>query len=347
MIGLIDVDGKLPNLALMKISSYYKKMGEQVEFVRPDSRKHEYDKIYASSIFTKSKIECQKLLEYYEDRIEIGGTGWDIEKRLPKEIESMNPDYNLYTADMIYPNIKGIMTKERKWKKAQQIVNAGIGFTSRGCIRKCPFCFVPKKEGEFRQDQEIKDIINPRSNVIILHDNNLTADPNCIEKLHEIRDRNLIVDINQGCDVRLMTPEIAQAMSEVHHLRSLHYAWDLMGFENQVLEGIKIMGKFIPTSRHMCFCLVGFNTSFEEDMYRVKKLTEIGVRPYIMRYNERRDDIRLNHFARWVNAFIYKAVPDFEDYEPWKRDKSKYDFGLQMSFADFKEVMPYAETVNY
>ena len=347
MIGLIDVDGKLPNLALMKISNYYKSMGEQVEFVRPDSRKHEYDKIYASSIFTKSKIECQKLLEYYEDRIEIGGTGWDIEKRLPKEIESMNPDYDLYTADMIYPNIKGIMTKERKWKKAQQIVNAGIGFTSRGCIRKCPFCFVPKKEGEFRQDQEIKDIINPRSNVIILHDNNLTADPNCIEKLHEIRDRNLIVDINQGCDVRLMTPEIAQAMSEVHHLRSLHYAWDLMGFENQVLEGIKIMSKFIPTSRHMCFCLVGFNTSFEEDMYRVKKLAEIGVRPYIMRYNERRDDIRLNHFARWVNAFIYKAVPDFEDYEPWKRDKNKYDFGLQMSFADFKEVMPYAETVNY
>lgn len=340
MIGLIDVDGKLPNLALMKISNYYKSMGEHVEFVRPDAGKYEYDKIYASSIFTKSKTECQKLLEYYEDRIEIGGTGWNIEKSLPKEIESMNPDYDLYTADMIYPNIKGIMTKERKWEKAQQIVNAGIGFTSRGCIRKCPFCFVPKKEGEFRQDQEIKDIINPRSNVIILHDNNLTADPNCIEKLHEIRDRNLIVDIDQGCDVRLMTPEIAQAMSEVHHLRSLHYAWDLMGFENQVLEGIKIMSKFIPTSRHMCFCLVGFNTSFEEDMYRVKKLTEFGVRPYIMRYNERRDDIRLNHFARWVNAFIYKAVPDFEDYEPWKRDKSKYDFGLQMSFADFKEVMP-------
>lgn len=340
MIGLIDVDGKLPNLALMKISKYYKSMGEQVEFVRPDARKHDYEKIYASAIFTKSKLECIKLQEYYEDRIEIGGTGWDIEKRLPKKIEDMKPDYDLYTADIIYPNIKGIMTKERKWEKAKQIVNAGIGFTSRGCVRKCPFCFVPKKEGEFRQDQEIKDIINPRSNVIILHDNNLTADQNCIYKLHEIRDRNLIVDINQGCDVRLMTPEIARAMSEVHHLRSIHYAWDLMGFENQVLEGIKIMSKFIPTSRHMCFCLVGFNTSFEEDMYRVKKLTEIGVRPYIMRYNERRDDIRMNHFARWVNSFIYKAVPCFEDYDPWKRDKSKYDFGGQMSFDYFPEVMP-------
>lgn len=243
---------------------------------------------------------------------------------LPDEIECMVPDYDLYTADMIYPKIKGIMTKERKREKAQQIVDAGIGFTSRGCIRRCPFCFVPEKEGEFRHDMAIKDIINPRSNIIILHDNNITADPDCIDKLHEIRDRKLIVDINQGCDVRLMTPEIAQAMSEVKHLRSLHYAWDLMGFEKQVLDGINIMKQFIPASRHMCYCLVGYNTSFEEDMYRVRKLSEMGVRPYIMRYNERRDDIRLNHFARWVNSFIYKAEPDFEKYGPWKKDRDAY-----------------------
>lgn len=339
-IGLIDVDGKLPNLALMKISKYYKTMGEQVEFVRPDASRNTYDKIYASAIYQKSQNECRTLQEYFGDRIEIGGTGWDIEKRLLPEIESMSPDYDLYTADMIYPKIKGIMTRERRKVKAQQIVDAGIGFTSRGCIRKCPFCFVPKKEGSFRQDSEIKDIINPRSNVIILHDNNLTADPYCIEKLHEIRDRNLIVDINQGCDVRLMTPEIAQAMSEVHHLRSLHYAWDLMGFEKQVIEGIKIMSRFIPASKHMCFCLVGFNTTFEEDMYRVKKLQSLGVRPYIMRYNERRDDIRMNHFARWINSFIYKAVPDFEEYEPWKRYKSKYGCDGQMSIFDYPGIIP-------
>ena len=331
-MGLIDVDGKLPNLALMKISSFYKKNGEKVGFVNGDEPKNKYDKIYASSIFTKSKRECQHLKEYYGDCIEIGGTGWDIEKRLPEEIESMKPDYELYTADMIYPKIKGIMTKEHKIQKAEQIVNAGIGFSSRGCVRKCPFCFVPKKEGEFRQDTEIKDIINPRSNIIILHDNNLTADPYCIDKLHEIRDRNLIVDINQGCDVRLMTPEIAKAFSEVKHLRSLHYAWDLMNFEKQVFEGIKVISRYIPTYRHMCFCLVGYNTSFEEDMYRVRKLDELGVRPYIMRYNERRDDIRLNHFARWVNSHIYKACPDFEEYEPWKRDKSKADLDWQLKF---------------
>lgn len=331
MIGLIDVDGKLPNLALMKISSFYKAAGEQVEFVRPDAGKKTYEKIYASALFQRSQQECRHFQEYYENRIEIGGTGWDIEKRLPTEIEKMKPDYDLYTAEMIYPKISGIMSKQRKQQKAQQIVNAGIGFTSRGCIRNCPFCFVPKKEGKFRQESEIADLLNPRSNVLILHDNNITADPCCIDKLHEIRDRGLIVDINQGCDVRLMTQEIAQAMSEVKHLRSLHYAWDLMKYEKQVLEGIRVISRYIPTYQHMCFCLVGFDTSFEEDMYRVRKLDELGVRPYIMRYNERRDDIRLNHFARWVNSHIFKACPDFEEYEPWKRDKGKYDFDGQMS----------------
>jgi radical SAM superfamily enzyme YgiQ (UPF0313 family) len=203
-IGLIDVDSKIPNLALMKISSYYKSLGEQVEFVQQD---RQYEKIHASAIFTKSKDKCLKLQGIYKDKIEIGGTGWDIEKKLPDEIEYIKPDYNLYTAEMIYKRIRGIGTRESKMKKAETIVNAGIGFTSRGCIRNCAFCFVPKKEGCFKQVAEIKDLIKTKSNVLILNDNNLTADPNCIDKLKEIKDRGLIVDINQGCDVRLIDDE--------------------------------------------------------------------------------------------------------------------------------------------
>jgi hypothetical protein len=326
-IGLIDVDSILPNLALMKISSYYKLNGYQVEFVQVGK---EYDKIYASAIFTRSKHKCEKLIEYYGNLIEIGGTGWDIKKELPEAIDIMKPDYDLYKVEDIAPRIKGIGTKQRKIEKATEIVNAGMGFTSRGCIRNCSFCFVPEKEGEFRQAVEIKDLINPKSNVLILHDNNLTADPFCIDKLNEIKERGLIVDINQGCDVRLMTEEIAQALSEVKHLRSIHYAWDLMGFEEQVLNGIDILSKYIKNYKHMCFMLTGYNTSFEEDMYRFRKLNELGIRPYVMRYNEKKDDIRLNHFARWVNSFIHKAVPNFEDYEPWAKVKDGYDSQISL-----------------
>lgn len=326
MIGLIDVDSKIPNLALMKISSYYKSLGEDVEFVQKGK---EYEKIFASAIFTKSKRICEELQDLYEDKIEIGGTGWDIKKTLPDEIERMKPDYDLYTVDDIYPKMKGIMTKEHKRKKAKQIIDAGIGFTSRGCIRNCGFCFVPKKEGKFKNIAEISDLINPRSNILILHDNNLTADPHCIDKLKEIKERKLIVDINQGCDVRLMDEEKAYWLGQVKHLRSVHYAWDLMNFESQVLEGIETLSKHVKKYKHMCFMLVGYNTTFEEDMYRAKKLMELGVKPYVMRYNERRDDVRLNHFARWINSHIYKAESNFEDYEPWRKAKVTYD---QLSF---------------
>jgi hypothetical protein len=112
-----------------------------------------------------------------------------------------------------------------------------------------------------------------------------------------------------------MTEDIAKAMSEVKHLRSIHYAWDLMGFERQVFEGIKVLSKYIRPYRHMCFMLVGFNTAFEEDMYRFRRLADLKIDPYVMLYNETKEP-KLRHFARWVNARIYKAC-QFDEYEPW------------------------------
>ena len=171
-------------------------------------------------------------------------------------------------------------------------------------------------EGKFRQTGQIRDLINPKSNVIILLDNNITADPDVIEKLHEIRDRGLTVDITQGIDVRLITPEIAKALSEVKHLRSVHYAWDLMAFEKQILQGINILSERVKKWRHMCFMLTGYNTTFEEDMYRFRRLIEIGVKPYVMPYNKQFKTKRDHCFAGWVNSRKH-TVCSFEEYGPW------------------------------
>ena len=126
MIGLIDVDSKIPNLALMKLSTYYKSIGETVEFVQEGK---EYEKIFASAIFTRSKSICEDLANKYEDKIEIGGTGWDIKKTLPDEIEKLRPDYELYSIEEIASRMKGIGTKEHKRKKAKEIVEAGMGLS--------------------------------------------------------------------------------------------------------------------------------------------------------------------------------------------------------------------------
>ncbi len=321
MIGLIDVDGKLPNLALMKISSFYKAAGHKVEFVQPNRK---YEKIFVSCLFTWNKSEVEKILKIYP-HAEVGGTGWDIHRELPLEIEACSPDYELYTVADILPRIKGgIATKESKIKKAETIVDAGMGFTSRGCVRNCGFCFVPPKEGAFHQVANIGELLNPKSNVLILMDNNLTADPDVIEKLHEIRDRKLIVDITQGIDVRLLTPEIAKALSEVKHLRSIHYAWDLMGFEQQVMDGIKILSEHVKLYKHMCFMLIGYNTTFEEDMYRFHKLMDMGVRPYVMPYNKQYPDKKHHCFAAWVNSRKH-TVCNFEEFEPWVKAQQGFE----------------------
>lgn len=302
----------------MKISTFFKSQGECVEFVKPKTK---YEKIFASSIFTRSLKNSQNLVEIYGDNLEIGGTGWDLHKELPSQIEMAKPDYDLYSIKDIANKMKGIGSKEHKLSKAAEIVNAGMGFTSRGCVRSCGFCFVPKKEGSLKNVAEIRDLINPKSNVLILHDNNITADPFCIDKLHEIRDRKLVVDINQGCDVRLMSDDIALAMSEVKHLRSIHYAWDLVGHEDKVMTGIKILSKYIKPYRHMCFMLVGYDTEFIEDVYRFRKLTELGVRPYVMVYNDK-PDTKLKHFERWVNSRICTAC-NFEEYTPWIKSQEQ------------------------
>lgn len=312
-IGLIQVDGKLPNLALMKISQYYKQLGEVVEFVKPGRT---YEKMYASVLFSWNREKALQLQRHYPE-IEIGGTGWDLEKELPQEIECMNPDYNLYTVEQVAVQIRhGIRSADSTWRKAQAIVDMGIGFTSRGCVRQCEFCVVPKKEGALRQDRSISELLNPRSNVLTLYDNNLTADPHCLDKLQEIKERGLTVDLSQGIDIRLLTDEQAVSLSKVRHLRSIHYAWDLMKYERQVIAGIKRLSKYIKPYRQMCFVLVGFNATPEEDMYRIETLRALGVDPYVMKFNSRKDKPFLNHFARWANGRFYKTC-SFDEYSPW------------------------------
>lgn len=223
------------------------------------------------------------------------------------------------------------MKKATRLKKVETLINAGMGFTTRGCVRKCPFCVIPSKEGSLRRGSEIKDILNPKSNVLILLDANFTADPDCGDKLKEIRERKLIVDFTQGIDIRCMTDDMAFSLSNIRHLRSVHYAWDLMEFKNAIVRGINTLSKAIPKWKHLCYMLVGFNTSFEQDIYRFRRLVEIGVDPYVMVFNQSQDS-RLKHFARWVNSHIYN-VCSFDEYDPWRKVRDKYFAEQSLAFV--------------
>lgn len=322
-IGLIDFDSKIPNLALMKLSAYHKSLGHQV-LLNP--KPGQADHVYCSVLFTWNKDKAAKLAHKHPN-IEFGGTGWDVKTTLANEVERMRPDYDLYTADDLYPRLKGMRHGEQRMRKIQELLDGGIGFSSRGCVRRCSFCFIPEKEGALTPAGEIKDLLNPRSNLLTLLDNNLSADPDCLDKLREMRDRDLTVNITQGVDVRLMTEEKAQALSEVRlYGNRIHYAWDLMGFENQVWKGIEVLSRHIKPYRQTCYMLVGYNTTWEEDFYRFNKLKEAKITPYVMIYNKAAGpvDLRLMHFARWVNAHIHKACTAFENYDRWAKVAESY-----------------------
>ena len=161
-ILLIDLDHtKFPNLALMKLSAYHKAKGDSVSL---NFALGYYDKVYASCVFPKNK---KNLANYPFKNMEIGGSGIDLKKKLPKEIDSMQPDYSLYNIDY------------------------GIGFITRGCIRNCPFCIVPQKEGKLKPNRNPLQIINPKSNKVKFLDNNFLAYSKHAEVLQLISSVNL------------------------------------------------------------------------------------------------------------------------------------------------------------
>jgi hypothetical protein len=113
------------------------------------------------------------------------------------------------------------------------------------------------------------------------------------------------MDFNQGLDIRLVNEENAKLLGKVKHYKRIHFAWDFMNYERELKEGLdKLFKAGIKTYRIMVFVLCGFNTTFEEDIYRFDELLSLGVDPFIMDYGN--VDRRAKEFARWVNKRLYK-----------------------------------------
>jgi len=283
-IGIFDIDSKYHNLALMKLSAWHKNFGDHTEIYLPLMKKT-YDKVYVSKIFSKGNIKE----EYIPENAIIGGSGFNLKTVLPYDMEHIKPDYSLYNLDY------------------------SLGFTTRGCIRNCKFCIVREKEGYIKEHAEVEEFLNSKSNVVVLLDNNFLALPSHIKKLKKYIDKGWIMDFNQGLDIRLINEENAELLARVKHLKQIHFAWDLMDYEKEVKEGLKILFKArVKPYRIMVYILCNYNTNFKEDMYRFEELINLGIDPFIMIYENGNKKIR--DFARWVNKRLYK-VCDWDNYK--------------------------------
>ena len=288
MIGLCQVDGKIPNLALAKLAAWHKKRRDKVELYNPLMI---YDKVYASKVFTDTPDN-----NYLLNGTRKGGSGYDLKVELEPEIEKMMPDFSLWPG----------------W-------NRSIGFTTRGCVRKCPFCIVPEKEGKLKVVSDIYGIWNGSKELMLL-DNNITAAPMDHFELicKQLIKENIKVDFNQGLDIRLVNSQHAYWLKRVKRYKRIRFAWDDMRIEKSVRNGIKILRQAeIRPDNIMFYVLVGYNSDEKEDLYRIEILKELGVYPFVMPYN--RHNIYQKRLANWCNQVEAQRAVKWEDYRKYDR----------------------------
>lgn len=296
-IGLIDVDGhNFPNFALMRSSAYYKSKGYNVEWATMFS---EYDRVIASKIFTFS--QDYNYLSLKSNEIIKGGTGYDIKSKLPDCIEDSNlMDYSLYPQ-----------------------YNFSIQFLSRGCIRKCPFCLVNEKEGYIKSVSPVD--LNPKGKWIEVLDNNFFANPEWKDSINYLLKQKQPINLH-GVDVRIMNEEQAFYLNKLKMKRNIHIAWDLPQID--LTDRLKEMIKYVKPYKITCYVLVGFNSTIEQDLFRLNTLKSLGITPFVQPYrdftNKRKPKPYELDIARWANKmWIFKSC-DFENFKPRKGFKCDY-----------------------
>lgn len=276
-ILLIDIDNRIPNLALHKIAKYHTDRGDTVTWNFPLMH-HQADKIYVSCVFTKNRDKCLE----WQGIAEIGGTGYDVHKELPPEIESVKPKINL-------------------------------GFTTRGCIRKCSFCVVPSKEGHIRPVNDLLDLWDGKTKYIILLDNNILALPEHFKLVcKQARDNKINLDFNQGLDHRLLTQDIIDELKTIRH-KELRFAFDHPSYLPTVERAIKLL-KTNRINRCLWYVLVGFNTTFRQDLERLNYLRANNQNAFVQRYETIYDNKAYILMARWANQHRMFHTKTFEQF---------------------------------
>lgn len=273
---LVDVDSKIPNLALMKLSSYHKWLGHEVGF-----NVSEPNLILASVIMKKNAHHVDGLKAFYPDAyIKVGGPGYDLNLKLDETVENMRPDYDLYPG-----------------------MNYSMGFTTRGCIRNCYFCVVPKKEGKLVQAQHPRAFHDPQFNEIYILDNNWMADRDWFfETSQWIIDQGLKLREN-GLDIRLLDDELAEQLSKFKLASPLHFAFDSEKDLEAVVSGIDMLKAHgIDTKNKTSFYVYCHDDSqYESALYRCNVLKEERASAFLMFNCDKPRTDRIKHLQRWAN----------------------------------------------
>jgi hypothetical protein len=290
---LLQLDGKLPNVALMRIAAHHR--GDEVVLRRGGERElwdQEWDRVYASAIFQKTRPAVDRVLREYPGAV-IGGTGTSNITLEEVGITTREQDYS------IYPDYR-----------------PSIGFSQRGCRLRCPFCVVPSKEGAVREERSIFDIWRgePHPRDITLLDNDFFGQPRWRDRIDELIAGTFRVNFTQGINARFLNDETAAAAASVRYYDShfdrprLYTAWDNRKDEARLFAGLEALTRHGVRPNHLLvYMLIGYwpGETHEDRDYRRRRLREFGARPYPMPYVRTAE---LVGFQRWVLGAYDKRI---------------------------------------
>lgn len=277
-ISLVDVDGRnFPNLALMKLAAWHKAQGDLVVWYDPLFSRP--DRIYASKVFTFTP----DFMDYAAGDPEPvrGGTGYDPNTKLPDEVERMMPDYSMY------PDF-----------------SAALGFLTRGCIRNCAWCIVPKKEGRLREVDDIERLAAGRKEVVLMDNNFLAADEEFVrEQLEKAARLRLKIDFNQGIDARLVTPENARLLAACRWLRYIRFSCDTIAMIEPIRRAVELVREAGFGREIFCYMLV---QDIGDAEARLRALVDLNVIPFAQPFRDFTGDstptAEQRKFASFVNV---------------------------------------------
>jgi hypothetical protein len=294
---------RYPPLGLLKISTYHKQRGDSVELIRvPERPTVAPDLIYVTSLFTYSWKAVHEAVAYCKllfpstpvilggiyasllpDHAMLSGADY-ISVGISKNLDQLVPDYALVS----------------RWKWESNIV-----FSSRGCIRPCAFCAIPKVEGKIDGRKTIIDIIDTQLKKIIFWDNNFLASPHRDEIFTELCKLRFEVDFNQALDARLMTPEIAECISSLK-TRLIRLACDNSLQKDAIQQAILLLSKCgVSPRKILVYTLFNYTDSPDDFLDRTRFLLKNGVVVYPMRY-EPLSVLQKNEFvsSTWNKNFL-------------------------------------------
>jgi hypothetical protein len=308
---LLHLDGKLPNVALMRIAAHHRALGDVVSLrhaptvasVEPELGDR-FDRVYASAIFERTRPVAERVIEAMPGAV-VGGTGWRVDSSLEERgITTRAQDYG------IYPRFR-----------------ASIGFSQRGCRLRCEFCVVPRKEGAVRDEQAISTLWRgqPHPRHVLLLDNDFFGAPGWRERIAELRTGGFRVCFSQGINARMLSDAAAKAIASVDYrddsfrVRRIYTAWDNAGDERVLFRGLdRLAAAGVKPDHVMVYMLVGYwsgETHADRD-HRRRRLRAWGARPYPMPYRRTPD---LVAYQRWVIGAYDKSIP----WEEWIRARGQ------------------------